>query len=110
MPSTDTTTTTNGETSKVALITGITGQDGSYLSEILLEKGYIVYGIIRRSSSFNTSRIEHLYKDPHVQSREYPMLNYVHICTGDPYPSTYIHIYIPISIPSTLVGAHELEM
>ncbi|KAL0484200.1 GDP-mannose dehydratase [Acrasis kona] len=52
--------------SKVALITGITGQDGSYLSELLLEKGYTVYGIVRRSSSFNTKRIEKLYKDPHV--------------------------------------------
>jgi GDPmannose 4,6-dehydratase len=48
-----------------ALITGITGQDGSYLAELLLEKGYEVYGIIRRSSSFNTDRIEHLYRDPH---------------------------------------------
>jgi len=50
---------------KVALISGITGQDGSYLTEFLLEKGYIVHGIIRRSSSFNTGRIEHLYKDQH---------------------------------------------
>jgi GDPmannose 4,6-dehydratase len=50
---------------KKALITGITGQDGSYLAELLLEKGYQVHGIIRRSSSFNTDRIEHLYKDPH---------------------------------------------
>jgi len=50
---------------KVALITGITGQDGSYLTEFLLEKGYSVHGIIRRSSSFNTGRIEHLYKDQH---------------------------------------------
>ncbi|CAD5933051.1 GDP-mannose 4,6-dehydratase [Planktothrix agardhii 1806] len=50
---------------KRALITGITGQDGSYLSELLLEKGYEVHGIIRRSSSFNTDRIDHLYKDPH---------------------------------------------
>lgn len=48
-----------------ALITGITGQDGSYLTELLLEKGYEVYGLIRRSSSFNTSRIDHLYRDPH---------------------------------------------
>lgn len=48
-----------------ALITGITGQDGSYLAELLLEKDYIVHGIVRRSSSFNTDRIEHLYKDPH---------------------------------------------
>jgi GDPmannose 4,6-dehydratase len=52
---------------RVALITGITGQDGSYLSELLLSKGYIVHGIIRRSSSFNTDRIDHLYKDPHLQ-------------------------------------------
>ena len=51
---------------KVALITGITGQDGSYLAEFLLEKGYIVHGIKRRASSFNTSRIDHLYQDPHV--------------------------------------------
>ena len=51
---------------KKALITGITGQDGSYLAELLLEKGYEVHGIIRRSSSFNTARIDHLYQDPHV--------------------------------------------
>src|SRR3989344_4466768 len=51
--------------SKKALITGITGQDGSYLAELLLSKGYEVHGIIRRSSSFNTSRIEHIYQDPH---------------------------------------------
>jgi len=51
---------------KVALITGITGQDGSYLAEFLLEKGYVVHGIRRRSSSFNTNRIDHLYQDPHV--------------------------------------------
>ena len=51
---------------KKALITGITGQDGSYLAELLLEKGYEVHGIIRRSSSFNTERIEHLYRDPHI--------------------------------------------
>lgn len=51
---------------KVALITGITGQDGSYLAEFLLEKGYIVHGIKRRASSFNTERVDHLYKDPHA--------------------------------------------
>src|SRR4249920_152946 len=51
--------------SKVALITGVTGQDGAYLSELLLEKGYIVHGIKRRSSLFNTDRIDHLYQDPH---------------------------------------------
>jgi GDPmannose 4,6-dehydratase len=52
---------------KRAIITGITGQDGSYLAELLLEKGYEVYGTIRRSSSFNTKRIDHLYQDPHEQ-------------------------------------------
>lgn len=51
---------------KKALITGITGQDGSYLAELLLEKGYEVHGIIRRASTFNTSRIDHLYRDPHI--------------------------------------------
>src|SRR5688572_16410190 len=50
---------------KRALVTGITGQDGSYLAELLLEKGYEVHGVIRRSSSFNTARIDHLYQDPH---------------------------------------------
>ena len=54
---------------KRALITGVTGQDGSYLAELLLEKGYEVHGLIRRSSTFNTSRIEHLYVDPHDQKR-----------------------------------------
>ena len=56
--------------SKVALITGITGHDGSYLAEFLLEKGYIVHGIKRRSSSFNTSRIDHLYQDPNEINRK----------------------------------------
>ena len=54
------------EQQKVALITGITGQDGSYLAEFLLEKEYVVHGIKRRASSFNTERIDHLYQDPHV--------------------------------------------
>ena len=53
---------------KKALITGITGQDGSYLAELLLEKGYEVHGIVRRSSSFNTARIDHVYEDPHAES------------------------------------------
>src|SRR4029077_3418355 len=52
--------------SKRALITGITGQDGSYLAELLLAKGYEVHGLIRRSSSFNTGRIDHVYEDPHA--------------------------------------------
>ena len=55
---------------KKALITGITGQDGSYLAEFLIKKGYTVYGIIRRSSSFNTQRIDHLYQDPHEKVRK----------------------------------------
>jgi GDPmannose 4,6-dehydratase len=56
---------------KVALITGITGQDGSYLAEFLLEKGYIVHGIKRRASSFNTERVDHLYQDPHINLRHF---------------------------------------
>jgi GDPmannose 4,6-dehydratase len=56
---------------KVALITGITGQDGAYLAELLLGKGYVVHGIKRRSSSFNTDRIDHLYQDPHVSNRNF---------------------------------------
>jgi len=56
---------------KVALITGITGQDGSYLAEFLLEKGYIVHGIKRRASLFNTDRIDHLYQDPHIDHRNF---------------------------------------
>jgi len=55
-------------TPKVALITGITGQDGSYLAEFLLEKGYIVHGIKRRASSFNTQRVDHIYQDPHIEN------------------------------------------
>ncbi|MBI2745582.1 MAG: GDP-mannose 4,6-dehydratase [Burkholderiales bacterium] len=53
--------------SKIALVTGVTGQDGSYLAELLLSKGYVVHGIKRRASSFNTSRIDHLYRDPHEE-------------------------------------------
>jgi GDPmannose 4,6-dehydratase len=58
-------------TSKTALITGITGQDGAYLAEFLLRKGYIVHGLKRRSSLFNTDRIDHLYQDPHVDNRKF---------------------------------------
>jgi len=60
-------------TSKVALITGTTGQDGAYLAELLLEKGYIVHGLKRRSSSFNTGRIEHLYQDPHERNQRFAL-------------------------------------
>src|ERR1700730_7054049 len=59
---------------KTALISGITGQDGSFLTEVLLEKGYDVYGIIRRSSSFNTDRIDHLYQDPHEKDTRLRLL------------------------------------
>ena len=55
---------------KVALITGITGQDGSYLAELLLEKGYEVHGIKRRSSSFNTARLDNIYKDLHEKDNK----------------------------------------
>jgi GDPmannose 4,6-dehydratase len=57
--------------SKVALITGVTGQDGAYLSELLLSKGYTVHGLKRRSSLFNTDRIDHLYQDPHVDNAKF---------------------------------------
>jgi GDPmannose 4,6-dehydratase len=63
--------TKNTSKQKVALITGVTGQDGSYLAEFLLEKGYIVHGIKRRASSFNTQRIDHLYQDPHIDHRNF---------------------------------------
>ena len=56
---------------KVALITGITGQDGAYLAEFLLKKDYVVHGIKRRASSFNTERIDHLYQDPHIDNRNF---------------------------------------
>ena len=62
---------------KRALITGVTGQDGSYLAEFLLEKGYEVFGIIRRASTFNTSRIDHIFKDPHERNVK------LHLIHGD---------------------------
>ncbi|MBF0334437.1 MAG: GDP-mannose 4,6-dehydratase, partial [Alphaproteobacteria bacterium] len=67
---------------KVALITGVTGQDGAYLAELLLAKGYEVHGIKRRSSSFNTGRIEHLYADPHERDTRF------HLHYGDLTDST----------------------
>ncbi len=68
--------------SKVALITGVTGQDGAYLAELLLDKGYIVHGVKRRSSLFNTERIDHLYQDPHEKNRR------IHLHYGDLTDST----------------------
>lgn len=67
---------------KKALITGITGQDGSYLAELLFDKGYELHGIIRRSSTFNTSRIDHLYLDAHDPTHDYCFImerSYVHL-------------------------------
>ena len=64
---------TNTATPKTALITGITGQDGSYLAEFLLEKGYIVHGIKRRASSFNTARVDHIYQDSHVDNARFKL-------------------------------------
>ena len=66
---------------KVALITGITGQDGSYLAELLLDKGYEVHGIIRRCSSFNTGRIQHIYQDRHETGVQL-FLHYGDLCDG----------------------------
>ncbi|XP_065220874.1 GDP-mannose 4,6 dehydratase [Planococcus citri] len=74
MASGDTNSTSNS--TKVALITGITGQDGSYLAELLLEKGYFVHGIIRRASTFNTGRIEHLYSNPYAHKGGKMKLHY----------------------------------
>jgi len=62
-----------GNAGKVALITGVTGQDGAYLSRLLLEKGYTVHGVKRRSSSFNTGRIEDIYQDPHVEHQRFSL-------------------------------------
>jgi len=66
---------------KKALITGVTGQDGSYLAELLLEKGYEVHGLIRRASTFNTGRVEHLYTDPHVEGTKF-FLHYGDLTDG----------------------------
>ncbi len=63
----------NTVSEKVALITGVTGQDGSYLAEFLLGKGYKVHGIKRRASSFNTQRIDHIYADPHTESARFKL-------------------------------------
>ncbi len=84
------------ERKPVALITGITGQDGSYLAEFLLDKGYIVHGIKRRSSSFNTERIDHLYQDPHKEGNTF----YLHY--GDLTDSSSIYRIIEIVKPDEI--------
>ncbi len=75
---------------KKALITGITGQDGSYLAEYLLAKGYEVHGIIRRASTFNTSRIDHLYQDPHIIGTRL-FLHYGDLADSVNMPQMFIH-------------------
>ena len=67
------TSSNSSKKSKVALITGVTGQDGSYLAEFLLEKGYTVHGIKRRSSLFNTQRVDHIYEDPHIENSRFKL-------------------------------------
>jgi GDPmannose 4,6-dehydratase len=81
---------------KSALITGITGQDGSYLSELLLSKGYIVHGLVRRSSSFNTARIDHIYEDPHETGRHL-VLHY-----GDLTDATGLRRVVETSLPDEI--------
>ncbi|CAE7116810.1 unnamed protein product [Rhizoctonia solani] len=81
---------------KVALISGITGQDGSYLTELLLEKGYEVHGVIRRSSSFNTNRLQHLYADQHERPNKF------HLHYGDLSDSTNL-VYIIAQVQPTEV-------
>jgi GDPmannose 4,6-dehydratase len=72
-PSTQSSALGTAKQPKVALITGITGQDGSYLAEFLLEKGYVVHGIKRRASSFNTQRVDHIYQDPHIENANFKL-------------------------------------
>ncbi len=93
---------------KVALITGVTGQDGAYLAEFLLKKGYIVHGIKRRASSFNTQRVDHLYQDPHETNRNF-VLHY-----GDLTDSTNLIRIIqqvqPDEIYNLAAQSHVTEM
>lgn len=86
----------NQRDGKVALITGVTGQDGAYLARLLLEKGYVVHGIKRRSSSFNTGRIEDIYQDPHVEHRNF-ILHY-----GDMTDSTNLIRIVQETAPSEI--------
>ena len=81
---------------KKAIIFGITGQDGSYLAELLLKKKYTVHGVIRRSSSFNTSRLNHLYQDPHIKNRKL-ILHY-----GDVTDSISVSLLIKKILPNEI--------
>ena len=89
---------------KKALIFGITGQDGSYLAEFLLKKGYQVHGVKRRSSSFNTGRIDHLYQDPHVNNRNF-ILHYGDV-TDSLSVSTLIKKILPNEIYNLAAQSH----
>src|SRR3954447_20448180 len=80
---------------KTALISGITGQDGSYLAEFLMAKGYTVHGIVRRTSSFNTDRIDHLYADPHVPGQ-------LHLHYGDMASSARLHRLMELTQPDEI--------
>ena len=90
--------------SKIALISGITGQDGSYLAELLLSKSYIVHGIIRRSSTFNTHRIEHIYQDPHTPNQSL-VLHYGDI-TDSSSLASLIHQINPDEVYSLAAQSH----
>ena len=82
---------------KIALITGVTGQDGAYLSEFLLKKGYKVHGLKRRTSLFNTDRIDHLYEDPHIENQNF-ILHYGDM-TWHPWPQR--PRFLILGIPTT---------
>jgi GDPmannose 4,6-dehydratase len=90
--------------SKIALIFGVTGQDGSYLSEFLIKKGYVVHGVKRRSSSINTMRVDHLYQDPHVKNRNF-ILHYGDI-TDSTSVSTIIKLVQPDEIYNLAAQSH----
>ena len=90
--------------SKIALIFGVTGQDGSYLSEFLIKKGYLVHGVKRRSSSINTMRVDHLYQDPHVKNRNF-ILHYGDI-TDSTSVSTIIKLVQPDEIYNLAAQSH----
>jgi GDPmannose 4,6-dehydratase len=102
---------------KIALITGITGQDGSYLADFLLSKGYVVHGIKRRASSFNTSRVDHLYQDPHVDRRNFVLhygdlsdtSNLVRI-VQEIQPDEIYNLQHKVMLPSPLSPLNTLQM
>ena len=90
-----------------ALITGVTGQDGAYLAEFLLDKGYVVHGVKRRSSSFNTARVDHLYRDPHEKGVRF-FMHYGDL-TDDSSLATTIMDVEPDEVYNLVKPASELE-